>query len=300
MWRKQTFESLRTCKKFSFKNINEGIVYSELCKLKRKKSAGIDDIPPAVLKDTAGVLAKPLAKIINISLETGVFPSDWKTSKVTPIYKSGARDCIENYRPISIISAISKIIEKIVHRQLSAYLENNSLLNEHQFGFRKRRSTELASALFTDKIKKKVNEGKLVGSVFIDLSKAFDTLSHAKLITKLRSYGILNKELDWFEDYLFDRTQYVQWCTSLSEAGKVHCGVPQGSIIGPLLFILFYNDFPSCLIHSEVIVYADDTVIFVPGKDLAIIEARLSADMQRIHEWCTDNELILNLSKRKN
>ena len=182
---------------------------------------------------------------------------------------------------------------------MSAYLENSSLLNEHQFGFRKRRSIELASSLFTDKIKKKVNEGKLVGSVFIDLSKAFDTLSHAKLITKLRSYGILNKELDWFEDYLFDRTQYVQWCTSLSEAGKVHCGVPQGSIIGPLLFILFYNDFPSCLIHSDVIVYADDTVIFVPGKDLAIIEARLSADMQRIHEWCTDNELILNLSKGK-
>ena len=111
---------------------------------------------------------------------------------------------MENYRPISIISAISKIIEKIVHRQLSSYLENNSLLNEHQFAFRKRRSTELASVLFTDKIKKKVNEGKLVGSVFIDLSKVFDTLSH--------------------------------------------------------------------------------------GKDLAIIEARLPADMQRIHEWCTDNE----------
>ena len=144
VWRKQTFESLRTCKKFSFKKINEGIVYSELCKLKGKKSSGIDDIPPAVLKDAADVLAKPLAKIINISLETGVFPSDWKTSKLTPIYKSGARDCIENYRPISIISAISKIIEKIVHRQLSAHLENNSLLNEHQFGFRKRRSTELA------------------------------------------------------------------------------------------------------------------------------------------------------------
>ena len=187
---------LHTCKMFSFRNINEGTVYSELCELKRKKSSGIDDIPPSVLKDTADVLAKPLARIINISLETGVFPSDWKTSKLTSIYKSGARDCIENYRPISIIPAISKIIEKIVHRQLSAYLENDSLLNEYQFGFRKRRSTELASALFTDKIKKKVNQGKLVGSVFIDLSKAFDTLSHAKLITKLRSYGILNNELD--------------------------------------------------------------------------------------------------------
>ena len=108
----------------------------------------------------------------------------------------------------------------------------------------------------------------------------------------MRSYGILNKELEWLKDYLFDRTQYVQWGTSLSDAGKVHSGVPQGSIIGPLLFILFYNDLPSCLKHSEVMIYAHDTVIFVPRKDVEIIESRLSADMKRVNEWCTDNELI--------
>jgi hypothetical protein len=299
VWRQQTFEPLRTCKKFKFARVTEKSVHADLRKLKRKKAAGLDDIPPFVLNDAAGVLSIPLTRIINLSFETGVFPTDWKSSELTPIHKFGVKDCINNYRPISVIPAISKIIERIVHRQLSSYLETNNLLKDFQFGFRQNRSTELAAALFTDNVKRKVNEGKLVGAVFIDLSKAFDTLSHAKLIIKLRSYGILSTEIDWFQDYLFNRTQYVQLGTALSNAEKVKCGVPQGSIIGPLLFILFYNDFSLCLKHSEVIVYADDTVIFVPGKDLSIIEARLSADMKRIYEWCADNELILNLSKGK-
>jgi hypothetical protein len=182
---------------------------------------------------------------------------------------------------------------------LSYYLEQNNLLKDCQFGFRQNRSTEQATTLFTDKIKRKVNEGKLVGTVFIDLSKAFDTLSHAKIITKLQSYGVSSVELQWFQDYLFNRTQFVQFGDVLSQGESVRCGVPQGSIIGPLLFILFYNDFSSCLKHSEVIIYADDTVIIVPGKDITIIETRLSADMKRIYEWCLENELILNLSKGK-
>ena len=249
---------MRTCKKFKFTGVTEQSVHTELRKLKRKKSAGLDDIPPSVLKDAAVVLSSPLARIINLSFETGVFPTDWISSRLTPVHKSGARDSINNYRPISVIPAISKIIERVVHRQLSSYLESNNLLSDCQFGFRKNRSTELAEALFTDNVKKKVNEGKLVGAVFIDLSKAFDTLGHAKLISKLKSHGIVNTEIDWFQDYLFNRTQYVQLGNTLSNAEKVHCGVPQGSIIGPLLFVLFYNDFPLCLKHSKVIVYADD------------------------------------------
>ena len=254
IYERPQLEPLRTCKNFTFRQVTEKTVHCELRKLKRRKSAGIDDIPTSVLKGAANVLAKPLTKIINLSLETGGFPADWKVSKITPIHKSNVRDCIENYRPISVIPSISKIIERVIHSQLSEYLENNILISDFQFGFHKHRSTELATALFNDKIKKKVNEGKLVGSIFLDLTKAFDALSHAKLISKIRSYGILNNELEWFTDYLFDRTQYVQMGTSLSDAGKVHSGVPQRSIIGPLLFTLFYNDFPSCLKHSEVII----------------------------------------------
>ena len=173
------------------------------------------------------------------------------------------------------------------------------MLTDCQFGFRRRRSTELAATLFFDSIKNKINDGKMVGAVFIDLSKAFDTMSHAKLLQKLKSYGLGGIELSWFGDYLFNRSQTVSLDGELSGEGKVFCGVPQGSIIGPLLFLLFYNDFPSCLKHSKCVIYADDTVIYVPGKDMFVIESRLSADMERIMHWCTNNELILNLKKGK-
>ena len=171
--------------------------------------------------------------------------------------------------------------------------------NRSQFGFRHKRYTELAVTLFTDKIKKKADEGKIVGAIFIDLSKAFGTLGHTKIITKLQSYGVDSVELKWFQDYLFNRTQFVEFGDVLSQGEGIKCGVPQGPIIGPLLFFLFYNDFPSCLKHSEVIIYADDTVIFVPGKEVTIVETRLSADMKRINEWCLKSEFILNLGEGK-
>ena len=182
---------------------------------------------------------------------------------------------------------------------MSSYLEQNNLIKDNQFGFRRGRSTEQAATLFLDQVKRKVNDGKLVGSVFIDLSKAFDTLSHAKLLNKLASYGVSDAELHWFEDYLFNRSRSVKYQDVLSRQQKVYCGVPQGSILGPLLFIIFFNDFCCCLKHSDVTKYADDTVISVAGKDIFIIETRLSSDMQAISEWFLQNELILNLNKGK-
>ena len=252
-----------------------------------------------MLVDCAAVISVPLTHLINLSLQSGIYPSDWKITKVLPIYKSDTTSDISNYRPISVIPAISKVAEKIVHSQLIRYFENTKLFSSDQFGFRKQRSTELAAVHFTDKIRKKVNEGKMVGCIFIDLTKAFDTLSHSKIIEKLKSYGIQGIELEWFIDYLFNRWQRVLYNNTLSEFQNVTNGVPQGSILGPLLFTIYFNDFHHCLKHSKCVKYADDTVIYVPGKDLFIIETRLTSDMQAIAEWCIKNELILNLKKGK-
>ena len=185
-WIQQLFEPLRTCRTFRFRTVSESVVEKEIRKLKRRKATGLDDIPAFILKDCGHVLKLPLTHIINLSLTTATFPTDWRKSKLVPVYKSGSINDIENYRPISVIPSVSKIIERIVHRQISEYLEESNLLTNCQFGFRRRRSTELAATLFFDSIKKEVNDGKMVGAVFIDLGKAFDTISHAKLLQKLK------------------------------------------------------------------------------------------------------------------
>jgi hypothetical protein len=189
-WTFQQKFNPRTDCHFKFKTVQQ--VCKLLESLKRKKTTGLDNIPAYLLKDCANVIAKPLTHIINSSLTTGVFPTDWKLSKLIPIPKSKPYNRIENYQPISVIPSISnKVIKKLVYRQLSTYLENNNLLDECQFGFRKGHSTELAATLFTDNVKRKVDEGKLVGAVFIDLTKVFDTLNHEKLLSKLKSYGFI-------------------------------------------------------------------------------------------------------------
>ena len=159
--------------------------------LKRKKAQGLDDFPPGLLKDAASLIAQPLTYVINMSLSEGVIPTEWKAAKVTPLHKSGPRTELENYRPISVLPALSKILERIAHRQLLTYLESNRLLVNYQFGFRQKMSTEFAATFLTDYIRKQADSGNLTGALYIDLSKAFDTISHSLLLNKLPSYGIL-------------------------------------------------------------------------------------------------------------
>ncbi len=163
---------------------------NQLRALKRSKATGFDNLPPSLLKDTSAIIAKPLCYIINLSLRTSNVPGIWKQARVVPIHKSGPTSTPENCRSSSILPAQSKILEKTIHRQLLSYLESNCLLSNKQFGFRARRSTEMAAILVSDIIRQAAGKGKLVGAAFLDLSRAFDTINHGNLLTKLATYGI--------------------------------------------------------------------------------------------------------------
>ena len=216
--------------RFGFKPVDEREIYNHLIHLKSSKAPGYDNIPPKLLIDAASVLARPLTFIMNLSMKESIFPKSLKIAKVLPLFKSGDRSSFGNYRPISILPCISKIVERVIYNKLSSYLELNVLITSSQFGFRKRYNTELAVNLLTDNIHRAMDRGELTGAVFIDLQKVFDTVEHSILLSKLRIY---NDELKWL-------------CNSLSETKTVKFGVPQGSILGPLLFLLHINDLAKC------------------------------------------------------
>ena len=295
VWRCRMPMPPRTEKKFRFEYISIIFVKSFLRKLKRKKATGMDDLPAGMLKDSADNITKPLHYIVNLSLKTSTVPNAWKEAKVTPVYKSGDTSSVENYRPISVLPILSKLLEKAVRIQLTKFLESNNLLNDFQYGYREKRSTDLATASFIDDIRKNGDNGKLTGAIFLDLSKAFDTINHDLIIKKLASHGVLNIELKWFADYLFCRSQTVVVGNQYSAKSNVVCGVPQGSILGPLIFLIFFNDFPDHLSKTKCIQYADDTVIYFSSSDIDEIEHTLNNEINFLKKYFDINELILNL-----
>lgn len=297
-WRFTNPAPNRTNQNFTIGYISKIFVEKELRALSRNKATGPDELPPGMLKDCATHISKPLSYILNLSIDSGTVPSIWKAAKITPIFKSGNRELPENYRPISVLPVLSKILEKAVHHRLLDFLESNSLLSESQYGFRKHRSTKLAATLLCDDIRREMNNGNLIGVAYLDLSKAFDTIGHSLLINKLSAYGVKGKELQWFSSYLFNRTQVVSVGKTNSDTESIYCGVPQGSILGPLLFILFFNDLADSL-TSKVIKYADDTVIYCASKDVDIIESKLNSEIENVGLYCRENELLLNLKKGK-
>ena len=206
IWRYNKPFKSRTTENFEITYISKIFIEKELRALKRNKSSGLDELPPGMLKDCASYISQPLCHILNLSIKNSTVPNLWKLAKITPIFKSGNKEQPSNYRPISVLPVLSKILEKAVHHQFLAFLENNKLLNESQFGYRKNRSTKLAAALFCDNIRRDINIGKMVGAVYLDLSKAFDTIGHGLLLDKLSTYGVKGKELQWFTSYLFNRT----------------------------------------------------------------------------------------------
>ena len=262
---------------FTIPLVNCSFVNNYLSNIDATKAAGLDSIGPKLLKIAPNILTPSITYIINKSIESGVFPGTWKNAKVNPIFKTGDKDNVNNYRPISILPTLSKIIEKWIQIKLLIYLDQHTLLHKNQSGFRKNHSTESALILMTDTWLKAINEGKLVGCAMIDFRKAFDLVDHQLLLKKLRIYKFSDMSLSLFKSYLDNRTQQVVINNSSSNTGEVMCGVPQGSILGPLLFLLFINDLPLSLTNCPISVdlYADDTTLYSIALDKISLETNI-------------------------
>ena len=286
---------------FAFKTISCESVTKKIKELKPNKAVGLDKVSSRMLKDAADIVAPSLTSLFNISINNGCFPSTWKLAKISPLFKKGSKQDPSNYRPISVLPTISKLLEKAVHMQLYSYLRDNNLLSQKQFGFRLNSSTVTASAMFTDKTLSAMDKGQLTGAVFIDLTKAFDTVNHSILLSKLCSLGVLNDSpaYNWFESYLSNRCQVTVCNGTKSCPETVQIGVPQGSILGPLLFTLYINDLPDYLEHCDVTLYADDTVLFISDKSLHNIKSYMNSDLEKLNNWLKLNHLTLSISKSK-
>ena len=235
--------------------------------------------------------------IFNSSSRLGTFPDRWKIARITPIYKSGAKDDTNNYRPISILSVLSKLYEKIAHDQLIDFLQSNKKLTQNQFAFRKLHSTITSLIGVSDHWYSNIENKKANFALFLDLKKAFDTVDHEILVSKLVKYGVIGNENNWFKSYLTNRSQYCSIDGQESEILGIECGIPQGSCLGPLLFIIYLNDFERCLEYSRANMYADDTEIAISSNNQVELIETAQAELLNISEWMRINKLSLNPTK---
>ena len=269
---------------FTFRSISNSDTVRMIKNVKLSNSKGHDGISSDLLKLLGNAISKSITLIINQSLRTGIFPDKLKIAKVIPIFKKDSKKLIKNYRPISVLPVISKIFEMANHEQLSDYFTTNSLFCKQQYGFMKNASTELAALELIDRLLNQLNAQKIPTNLYLDLSKAFDSINHDILLDKLRYYGVTDGSIQLLKSYLSNRKQYVQIDGVMSSMQYIQTGIPQGSIVGPLLFSIYINDIVKCTEKFNCILYADDTTLNSTidcfGKEIHVIEQNISAELQ--------------------
>lgn len=285
---------------FNLREISSLEVSKIIGSLKNSKAKDIHGLDTHLLKICKESLIAPITHMVNLSLQQRVVPSSWKLATVTPIFKSGDRSNISNYRPISILPVVSKIVERWVANIINDHLHNSpSNLHAMQFGFRANHSTESANHFFIENVKSKLDTHPCVGAVFLDLKKAFDTVNHGILLTKLTDFNFSPEAIQWIKSYLASRKQCVQIDSTKSSVRDVSVGVPQGSILGPLLFSLYINDLPKTCKDVNFQMYADDAVIYTHARSVKEAASTLTSAMEQVNDWLFKSCLLLNSKKKR-
>ena len=280
-----------------FKPITCKEIIDFVSNLKNDTSAGYDGIEIQIIKRSIHLICKPLCAIFNQCIELGIFPEKLKIARVVPVFKSGSPDVMTNYRPISVLPVFSKILEKCISTRLVDFLTKCNIIKKNQYGFRAGHSTSSALIDFIHKVISAIENGEVLLGLFLDLSKAFDTLDHNILLAKLHKYGIRGALLNLFKSYLNNRKQFVCIDDNVSEYKSIRCGVPQGSILGPILFILYINDLPNVSDILKCILFADDTSIFFSHDNVDSLQEIFNQELQSVTKWLKVNKLLINVSK---
>lgn len=284
---------------FKMKTVSEEEIIKIIEDLKPKFTPDMDRISNKLLKNIKYEICSPLTAIINQSITKGIFPNKLKIAKVTPIKKTPNAINVNDFRPISILPSISKIFENIIHRQLLDYFEQNKLLYKSQYGFRKGHSTEMACQELIDKLLWMMEDKLVPIGIFIDMTKAFDTIDHGILLSKLEFYGIKGTELQLLQSYLTNRKQFTVVDENPSDLGSVITGVPQGSILGPLIFNIYINDINNASDLFEMITYADDTTLITSMNVMEKHPHKINKELENISTWLKINRLTVNTKKTK-
>ena len=261
----------------------------------KNSSPGWDDFTAKIVKLSYPSFIIPLTYICNLSLSSGIVPNDLKIAKVIPIFKSKKRNCINNYRPVSVLPVFSKNLERLVYNRLLKFINKHNVLYPNQFGFQANHSTSMALITLIDKTTESIDNGNNVLGIFLDFTKAFDTVDHSILNEKLQCYGICGLALLWIKKYLNNRKQYVSYNGVKSNLLTIKCGVPQGPILGPLLFLLYINDIANVSEKIFLLLFADDSNAFISGSDINDLILEINNELKQLVIWLNINKLSLNI-----